>query len=488
MLDFKMPGMDTPEGQGLLAAAFSLLQARKMPGDRGIGGALGAAGQQYMGTRSQAQDQMQRRKLLDAQMAAQQAEVEQRQAAVKRQAALDAEAARKAQEAERIRGLVANAGSVRLGMGAGLPDGLLPPELSTGQTFPALQQPGQIDYQSLFQQGVPLEMLKGLAEAPNLGKSKVKNIETVSIDGKPMRVGIDEYGQKVAQIGMEWKPLQFQDFGGDVRAFDPANPEGGFRKMGDKSMTFGDKIAQGQLGVSRENLKLAQDRLRFDRGGGAEGAKPQVIDGHFVYRPDANNPQGRAVPIAGLNPKPPQAFSDRVSKLNDLEGALADYKASIAENKGMLWGTGAMPKHIPIPFTEKGFPLPQGTTTTDLSAKYTTMMMGLKDLYTLGALAGPDMAVLQGNLQDPATFKGFLTSKGSFEKQVEVVEGMLERAKKNLSTAYGNREIPEAAKPTPAIPPAAINDLKMRKGDPRAIAQFDEVFGPGAAEKALKGK
>lgn len=90
MLDFKMPGMDTPEGQGLLAAAFSLLQARKMPGDRGIGGALGAAGQQYMGTRSQAQDQMQRRKLLDAQMAAQQRQLEQQQAAERQRAADEA--------------------------------------------------------------------------------------------------------------------------------------------------------------------------------------------------------------------------------------------------------------------------------------------------------------------------------------------------------------------------------------------------------------
>ena len=68
LLDFKLPGMDTPEGQGLLSAAFSLLQARKMPGERGIGGALGAAGQQYMGTRSQAQEQMQRKKMQDLQM------------------------------------------------------------------------------------------------------------------------------------------------------------------------------------------------------------------------------------------------------------------------------------------------------------------------------------------------------------------------------------------------------------------------------------
>ena len=93
MLDFKMPGMDTPEGQGLLAAAFSLLQARKMPGDRGIGGALGAAGQQFMGTRSQAQDQMQRRKFQDLQMAAQNRQLE-KQAAAERQRLADETAVR----------------------------------------------------------------------------------------------------------------------------------------------------------------------------------------------------------------------------------------------------------------------------------------------------------------------------------------------------------------------------------------------------------
>lgn len=90
MLDFKMPGMDTPEGQGLLAAAFSLLQARKMPGDRGIGGALGQAGQQYMGTRSQAQEQMQRRKLQDLQMSAAQRQLEAQQAAERQRAADEA--------------------------------------------------------------------------------------------------------------------------------------------------------------------------------------------------------------------------------------------------------------------------------------------------------------------------------------------------------------------------------------------------------------
>lgn len=88
-----MPGMDTPEGQGLLSAAFALLKARKMPGGGGFANALGDAGQQYMGARShaqdrmsQAQDQMARRKMQDFQMQSMAAETEQRQAALRTKA------------------------------------------------------------------------------------------------------------------------------------------------------------------------------------------------------------------------------------------------------------------------------------------------------------------------------------------------------------------------------------------------------------------
>lgn len=69
MFNFNMPGMDTPEGQGLMAAAMSLLQAQKMPGQRGmLANALGQAGQQYMQTRTSAQDMAERRKFQDLQM------------------------------------------------------------------------------------------------------------------------------------------------------------------------------------------------------------------------------------------------------------------------------------------------------------------------------------------------------------------------------------------------------------------------------------
>lgn len=77
LLDFEMPGLDTPQGQGLLSAAFSLMQAKKMPGQKGaFAGALGDAGQQYLQSSNASQDQMMKRKYLDAQMQAQQMQLE----------------------------------------------------------------------------------------------------------------------------------------------------------------------------------------------------------------------------------------------------------------------------------------------------------------------------------------------------------------------------------------------------------------------------
>jgi hypothetical protein len=80
LLDFKLPAMDTPEGQGLLSAAFSLMQAQKMPGQKGmLAGALGDAGKSYMHTTNQSKEQAQRRQMQDMQMQAQRMQLEQAQ-------------------------------------------------------------------------------------------------------------------------------------------------------------------------------------------------------------------------------------------------------------------------------------------------------------------------------------------------------------------------------------------------------------------------
>ena len=163
-------------GDNLLAASNALLQAgapSRTP--VGFGQALGMAGQSVVDAKKKAQAEAMQKMLLDLQL-------QQHQLAVKKGETEAQQAAAKMAEQARIRDLLANAGRVRPGMGAGLPDGTLPPELSTGQTFPALQQAGQIDYQELIRQGAPVEVVKALAESKNFGRSKVvRTIDTEEI-------------------------------------------------------------------------------------------------------------------------------------------------------------------------------------------------------------------------------------------------------------------------------------------------------------------
>ncbi len=107
-----MPGLDTPQGQGLLSAAFSLMSAKKLPGQKGaFAGALGDAGQQYLQSSNASQDQMMKRKYLDAQMQAQQMQLE---------AARQAQAEKQRQEAA-VRAAFAPMGASQAMAGGGGP-------------------------------------------------------------------------------------------------------------------------------------------------------------------------------------------------------------------------------------------------------------------------------------------------------------------------------------------------------------------------------
>jgi hypothetical protein len=150
---------------------------------------------------------------------------------------------------------------------------------------------------------------------------------------------------------------------------------------------------------------------------------------------------GGPVPIiAGTGTKPQEAFMKGAKQLNDLRGALADYKNELATGK---W---AVPKNIPLPFSETGIPLPVGEDTATIAGKYNSLLMGVKNLYELGALTGPDMSIIERQLTNPASWSGLLTSKNAMNAQVKVLEDMLTRAEDNLSSAY-RQTMPKASMP-----------------------------------------
>jgi hypothetical protein len=127
--------------------------------------------------------------------------------------------------------------------------------------------------------------------------------------------------------------------------------------------------------------------------------------------------------------------------------SLGSYKAEVQKDLFVFPGS------IPIPFTDSGIPLPQGADSAAMTAKYTAMTMGLKNLYELGALAGPDMALLERQMTNPASFKGWLTTFGGLDAQIQVIETMLNRSEDNLAAAY-NRPIKRSVytPPPPASP------------------------------------
>ena len=131
-------------------------------------------------------------------------------------------------------------------------------------------------------------------------------------------------------------------------------------------------------------------------------------------------------PVGGKR-EAPAKFNDTDMQLSGLAGSLKSFKDEVAQNKATSakW-------------------LPTGADTARMQAKYISLLMGVKDLYTLGALAGPDMSIIESQLTNPASWAGKFTSKKGFEEQIQVIEDMLKRTAGNLESTY-NRQ-PKATK------------------------------------------
>jgi hypothetical protein len=240
------------------------------------------------------------------------------------------------------------------------------------------------------------------------------------------------------------------------------------------------KIAQG-------NLSLAQQRLAFERANptlsiqedpsglvavntrtgiaipvvyGPNGiqAAPAAAPGTSVMRqPTAATPSQRTPAIPGMtsvldqtapaavNPASatgattpgtrvagkfrdaPENFVKTDNQLANLTGSLKSFKDEVKNNQV----TGA-----------KG--LFRGSDTARMTAKYQSLLMGVKDLYTLGALTGPDLGIIESQLTNPASWSGKMTSQKGFEEQIQVLEDMLKRNVTNLENSYGRQ--PKASK------------------------------------------
>ena len=260
---------------------------------------------------------------------------------------------------------------------------------------------------------------------------------TDATTGKPIMVQQFDSGrlQTVGAYGPK-RDVVLQNLGGRTVAIDKSKLAGG--------ETYAQTLAPQIIGGAE-----AGGYFQVGGGGGGMGGAPRPAGAPAPSgAPSAVAPTGGAgapqaapsglQPIIPLQPKAPEAFMKASRQLNDLRGAIEDYKMEL---KSGVW---VIPKNIPIPFTDSGLPLPAGEDTARVAGKYNSLLMGVKNLYELGALTGPDMSIIERQLTNPSSWTGLLTSKNAMNAQVKVLEDMLDRADKNLSSSY-KQPMPTAA-------------------------------------------
>ncbi len=270
--------------------------------------------------------------------------------------------------------------------------------------------------------------------------------EVTGVDGKPLLVQQMKDGsiRTVEGFGPK-RDVVLQDLGGRTVAIDKSKLTGGesYGKTLAPQVVGGAETGYYAIGGGGGGMPSATGAPRAPVAAPAGGA---AMPTGQVVPPAA--PTGAAPAAGGLQPiiagtgtKPQEAFMKGAKQLNDLRGALADYKNELATGKWVV------PKNIPLPFSETGIPLPVGEDTATVAGKYNSLLMGVKNLYELGALTGPDMSIIERQLTNPASWSGLLTSKNAMNAQVKVLEDMLGRAEENLASAY-RQTMPAASMPS----------------------------------------
>lgn len=143
-----------------------------------------------------------------------------------------------------------------------------------------------------------------------------------------------------------------------------------------------------------------------------------------------NTRTGEARPVTsggqplGAKDKPaPEAYSKGMSGINELTGALDNYERELKA----AGGPDAMAT---------------GAKRAKLQAAFTAVQMGLKNAMELGALAGPDVAILSGMLVDPTSMKaGVLLNNDGLSEQIAQTRNYLKNREVALAGTY-NRPNP----------------------------------------------
>jgi hypothetical protein len=293
----------------------------------------------------------------------------------------------------------------------------------------------------------------------------------LTIQDNPMLEG---YGKPIASMDIT-KTATISDITGQGQlnlarqkfAFEQANPGMTIQEDANGLLAVNNRtgvaipVVYGQTGFqpAPAAAPVAGPSVMRSQGAGMPGQRMPAIPGMSsvldqtvapaapMPKPAADGMRVAGQPV-GSKKEAPVKFNDTDMQLAGLAGSLKDFKEEIGKNL----------------FTGAKF-LPSGADTSRMTAKYTALLMGVKDLYTLGALTGPDMSIIESQLTNPASWSGKFKTKEGFNEQVKVIEDMLKRSTTNLESTYGR--VPKASRKaleglpggaSGGIPGASAND------------------------------
>jgi len=145
-------------------------------------------------------------------------------------------------------------------------------------TSPRLDaQPNAFDPLKWRSMGGSMEEAKLIAEAPNLGKAKIKDFKEIrNPDGSVSVVGFDEFGNVTNTKQTPFRAPDIRDFGGYVGGVDPIT--GKVTNYGQKTMTpdaiASNAVARGNLAVSQQRLAMDQRKADAETASGGYSTKP----------------------------------------------------------------------------------------------------------------------------------------------------------------------------------------------------------------------
>ena len=195
---------------------------------------------------------------------------------------------------------------------------------------------GGFDVQKAIQLGMSPKQIVEYAGLTNLGRQKVaRTIETTGPDGRPVTIQLDEFGKPVGDGMAQWKAPIMVNQGDRTTAIDPTTLQSKGSFGVNMSPSERDASARGWASNS-----IAMQRLEHDKTKPPEAEKPvwDAVTGSWVYRPSADAPTGRAVPIAGYT-KP----------LNDIQAKAQLFGTRMKEADSILQNLSAAGKEFTTP-------------------------------------------------------------------------------------------------------------------------------------------